>query len=240
MGQIKKLKVKMQTELYQNQEVINGALIENELLNEVELEEAANQLAAEQEVYQTVKQAEDIYKKGQSYKNPSKFKYGVLFGLSGIVDVIDFLTLTGVGWFIAAVISVVLSTVIILIFWFTNTKQKKANQYKKGVQDFLESLPKNVAHLERRTYQVLKISGLSKYAASAAANIIPALNLIPWNIFGVWLSYRDEKESYRDARETSEKTLGNIAQLTAGLQNVKSLYSDTRRISEKIKLLGNV
>lgn len=189
-------------------------------------EEYAQELYAQQAEQQLTGELQDVVAEGKSYQSPSKFKYGILFTLAIIVDACDFLELTGVGWFIAKVISIIGTGLIVLIFFFTGTKQKKAKDYHKKLQDFVQSSIKNIAHAERIAIRIGtwsqrlgKYTGyISRYApevielGAGLFNLIPGWDLIPWMVVGVYLSYRDEKNTLNSARESAEAVEEEMAQ----------------------------
>lgn len=174
----------------------------------------AQSLYAQQSERQQRDELEEIVTEGKSYRSPSKLKYGILFVLAIIADAMDFVELTGVGWFVAKLVSIVCTAIILLIFFFTGTKQKKAKEYQKRAEDIIRNPVKNIAHAERMLIRAEKISSIvgigsfagiiEKFSASAAANLIPVLDLVPWMLVGVYLSYRDEKNILRGARESAE------------------------------------
>lgn len=160
--------------------------------------------------YQAKQGIQNVVEEGKSYKSPSHFKYGILFALAVIVDIIDFAELTGIGWFIAKIVSVLATVIILAIFLTTGGRQKSASQYRKKLEDYINTAIKNVAHAERMIMRAGKIarylpflSGVVKFILAALANLFPILDLFPWMVIGVWLSYRDEKNTYNNARETA-------------------------------------
>ena len=199
----------------------------------------SEQLSIEQETSHINNQIAEVYQEGMSYGKPSKFKYFILFFLAIIVDIVDFAEITGFGLFIAKTVAIVCTVIMYLIFWFSNTKQKKAADYQKNVESFLRDLQINVAHLERRLVQISRLTGkLSKnrfikklkpvralrrgaasvikftrrspatrFLGAAIANLVPILSLLPWQIIGTWLSYRDENETYKDAASIANDLL---------------------------------
>ena len=201
--------------------------------------EISNAMETEREMENMYQQSQSLYEEGMEYKKPSFFKYSVLYGLTVVIELIDLTTFTGFGIPVAMLVSFALSTLMFLIFWFTNTKQKRADEFAEKASAWLQELPKNMAHIERRgvqaarlvrkfkpvrkmavkSYAALKKSPLSKFAAAAVANLIPLLDVMPWVIVGVWLSYRDEKASYRNANEAAVEgvkgTLAEVEQLAA-------------------------
>ncbi len=227
-------KTQLQTpERFEDQAIVDAlSLIEEEAM-------ITEQLAIEQEATEINNRIAEVHQEGKSFGKPSKFKYFILFFLAIIVDIVDFAELTGIGYFIAKVVAIVCTIVMYLIFWFTDTKQKNAEQYQKKVETYLQNLQKNLAHLERRAVQISRLVGKytgsrsikkikairalrggaakvikitrkspgAKFLASAMANLVPGLDLVPWQIVGVWLSYRDENETYRDAANIADDLL---------------------------------
>ncbi len=181
----------------------------------------AQDLYAQQAEQQMASELQEVVEEGKSYRSPSKFKYSVLFTLAVIVDAVDFLELTGIGWFVAKIVSIIGTAIIVLIFFFTGTKQKNAQEYKKKLTDFLENSARNIAHTERMALRLANWGKYTKYVSSFAAeaigiiagaiNLIPGIDLVPWMTVGVYLSYRDEKNTLNNARETAEAIEEEVA-----------------------------
>ena len=196
-------------------------------------EDTAAQLAYQQEMSQSAKDLDILYQEGQSYSHPSYLKYGVLFTLAGIIDLADLLDFTLVGIIVSKIVSFSLSAVIMLIFWLTNTKMKNAQNFKDGLGERIAHIQKNVARASRlamKTSKILRSVGAKKMARAIPRSMVklrrlakknPALkiliggtiNLIPWlgalNLMVIWiyLSYRDEKRVYKEAKETAEEAI---------------------------------
>lgn len=209
-------------------------VLENELETE---EEYAEQLAADQERYQAEQQLIDFHNEGTKYGHPSYVKYTIVSLLGLITENTDFLDLVGVGMIISKPVALFITFIIFLIFWLTNTKQKRANDYVGKAEELVKTITVNLAHIERRTYQAAKItrrfgasrlaaririsprlvrsSPLFKFAVAGVANLMPFLAVFPWVLLGIYLSYRDEKRSYLNAHETA----GEIAEQIPELQN---------------------
>ncbi|OGM98343.1 MAG: hypothetical protein A2915_04535 [Candidatus Yanofskybacteria bacterium RIFCSPLOWO2_01_FULL_41_34] len=200
-------------------------------------EDIANQLADQREYYQTEQQLIDFHNEGAKYGHPSYAKYSIVSLLGLITESTDFLDLIGIGIVVSKPVALFLTFVIFLIFWFTNTKQKRAGDYAGKAEEMVEAVTANLAHIERRAFQAAKIARrfgtkrfaaririssrlvrrnpLFKFASAGVANLIPFLAVFPWVLLGIYLSYRDEKKSYQNARETA----GEIAEQIPELQN---------------------
>ena len=198
----------------------------------------AEQLATEQERYQAEQQLVDFHNEGIRYRHPSYAKYGIISLLGLITESTDFLDLIGIGIVISKPVALFLTFIIFLIFWLTNTKQKRADDYVSKAEETIEAIATNLAHIERRAFQAAKIARrfganrfaaririssrlvkrnpLFKFAAAGTANLIPFLSVFPWVLLGIYLSYRDEKKSYQNAHETA----GEIAEQIPELQNI--------------------
>jgi hypothetical protein len=132
---------------------------EKEFLEDYSEEELiADLLEAEQESYAAINSGIELYNQGLSFKHPSYFKYGILFILAAIVDIIDFADLSGIGLFIARIVSFAASALIILVLWLTNTKQKSADEYVENAQKKIEFITQKISEAERKILTVAKIS----------------------------------------------------------------------------------
>ena len=198
-------------------------------------EEIAEQLATEQELYQTEQQLIDFHNEGIQYGHPSYIKYGIVTLLGLITEGTDFLDLIGIGVLVSKPVALFLTAVIFLIFWLTNTKQKGADDYVAKAEELVEAVATNLAHIERRAFQTAKIARrlgatrfaaririssrlvrsnpLFKFAAAGVANLIPFLAVFPWVLLGICLSYRDEKKSYQNAHETAREIAEQIPEV---------------------------
>ena len=212
-----------------------------------EEEQNAVELEADQELYAAQSAAVELHNQGQEFRHPSYFKYlAILAPFAAIVDIIDLGDLSGLGLLLTKVISFTSSSAIILIFWFTNTKQKRANEYVENVEKNIEVITQRIANAERQTVRVARLSRrvpgarqmyrklhlrtirrarvtlrkvakntknpIIRYAAAGTLNLVPFLALIPWQLLGIYLSYRAENESYKNARDASGSVLEAIGE----------------------------
>mgnify|MGYP001614747855 CR=1 FL=1 len=212
---------------------------ENDLAEE---EQNAVELDADQELYAAQAEAVELHNQGQEFRHPSYFKYfAVLTPLAAIIDLVDLVDLSGIGAIIGRSFSFVAWVLMLLIFWFTNTTQKRADEYVKNIEKNVEVITARIANAERNIVRVARISrkipgakqlyrkfhlkairrtrialrGIGKStknplirsAASGTLNLIPFLAVIPWMLVGLWLSYRAEKESYKNSQEASDSIL---------------------------------
>src|SRR3990167_11039909 len=111
-----------------------------EFEEELEVENTANQLADQQEYYQTEQQLIDFHNEGTKYGHPSYAKYGIVSLLGLITESTDFLDLIGIGIVVSKPGALVLTFIIFLIFWLTNTKQKGADDYVHKAEKMVEAV----------------------------------------------------------------------------------------------------
>lgn len=138
-----------------NYNQISDETSEDELAEE---EQLAAELAADQELYAVQAAAVELYNQGQEYRRPSLFKYSILASFASIIDLIDLIDLTGYGAVIGRIISFMVTVVILLIFWFTNTKQKRADEYVETVQERAEVIATRIANAEKNILRVARLS----------------------------------------------------------------------------------
>ena len=105
-----------------------------ELEEELEGEDIANQLADQQEYYQTEQQLIDFHNEGIQYGLPSYAKYGIVSLLGLITESTDFLDLIGVGILVSKPVALFITFIILLIgvFILYNKKENNIEQIKFG------------------------------------------------------------------------------------------------------------
>jgi len=182
----------------------------NEIKNIDENEiDTADQLAEKQNFNLAQQQLNQAMEEGRQYDHPSYFKYAFLFGIAIIVDIIDFADLTGIGLIISKIVSIGGTAMIYLTLFLTNGKMKKAGEYGKNLEASVAAFQTQAIRISKA---LRKIPGLSKFASKnpltkiligGAINLIPFVAIINLLTFWVYLSYRDEKNTYKQAKQTS-------------------------------------
>jgi len=172
-------------------------------------EDISNQLAKNQELNLANQRVKQILEEGQQFGKPSYFKYGFLFGIAIIVDIIDFADLTGIGLIFSKIVSIGGTAIIYLTLFLTNGKVRKAGEFGKNLEASVVTFQ---AQAVRFSKVLRKFPDLSKFVSKnpltkiligGAINLIPFIAIINLLTFWVYLSYRDEKNSYRQAREAA-------------------------------------
>ena len=210
-----------------------------------EEEETALAFQAEQELNLALQQVSQLYEEGQNYKKPSLLKYSFLFTVAGVIDVVDFLDLTGVGIIIAKIVSIAGTGIIYFTLWLTDSRYKKAHELIGNLEEaildvqqkvarassfamksskFLRKVPgmKGLARKIPRTMvrvrRLARKNPLTKVLIGGAINLVPFLAMLNLMIVWIWLSYRDEKKAFKQARETSEETVEQSDQMVEATQ----------------------
>lgn len=215
-----------------------------------EEEQNALELEANQELYAAQSMATELHDQGQEFRHPSYFKYFILLAPLGlIIDSIDIAAeISGFGIPLGRLLSFLAMVIMILVYWFTNTKQKRADEYVDKIQENIEVITRRIANAERNIIRVARLSRkvpgakqlyrrvhlatirrarvalrrvvkstkspILRFAAAGTLNLVPLLALMPWMLIGVWLSYRAEKESYKNAEEASNSVLEATGETT--------------------------
>lgn len=209
------------------------------LENETDEEEVFAQLAAEQDFNLAQQQLNRTIEEAGQFNHPSFLKYGFLFAVAGIMDIVDVLDVTGIGIIISKIVSIGGTAIIYLVLWLTNGKIKKAEKYGDDLAASMAAFQTQAAQAERfamRASKTLgKIPGLRGLAGQIPANIGKlkgiakknpftkiliggAINLIPFAaiinlmVFWVYMSYRDEKNAYQQAKEAAVSAVEQVEQ----------------------------
>lgn len=199
----------------------------------------ANQLAEAQ--FALRKQAESITAIGASIGSPSMTKWGIIFFLALVNDVIDILTFTGIGEILAWSVSIFLTALILLIMWFSDGPMKNAHEFASKIGDEanqaqlaiqVNTLQDNIKDRAGSIAKTLnKIPGfrnvkvgssprknpLSRLLWGSAFESLPFLGAL--NFITVWavLAYLAEKHAFdvakQSADEASQQVLANAQQM---------------------------
>ena len=179
--------------------------------------EYANQLALERE--QEVQTANTIQEEGRSFGRPSLIKYFLLFFVLAVPnDAIDAIELTGflviVAWFVSAFLSIT----SILVMWFTDQEQKRAQGFMKKIEEY-QKTGYRVARtglMISKIFRNTRLAGrvtknpMFKVVAGAVAEMVPFLSIFPWSSISVLLAYLDERKTYKEAVKTGEEVSGEV------------------------------
>lgn len=202
--------------------------------NEEDRVELAQEIAAEQEIYRAQKELEALRVEGQTFSHPSYFKYGLLFFIAIIVDIVDFVQFTGIGYVISVIVSLLGTAIILLTLWITDAQQKRAVNYSSNLEVRITAIQARISQATRmalKTSRMLrKVPGMRRVARAiprtlvrirrfarknpltkvfigGIANLIPIFGALNLMVIWIYLAYRDEKKTYTQAREASEETI---------------------------------
>lgn len=140
-------------------EQTNTALTEEQIAAlESEEEIFASILLAEHELNVAEAQKAALIEDGMEFKRPSYLKYGALGMFAVVVDIVDLLDLTGIGAIVGRIVSAAAMFLMLLIYWLTNTKQKKADEYVEQLETNLAEIEANVARAGKQLLAVTRMS----------------------------------------------------------------------------------
>lgn len=170
--------------------------------------EYANQLALERR--EGIESASTIQEEGRSFGRPSLIKYFLLFFVLAIPnDAIDTLELTGFMAMVAWFASMFLSITTILVMWFTDQEQKRAEGFMKKIEEY----KRTAIRTTRTAFKIARLfkrSPTVKIVMGAIAELIPLLSIFPWATIAVLLAYLDERKSYKEAQKSGEEVSSAI------------------------------
>lgn len=200
----------------------------------MENEDIATQLAAEQDFNLARQQFDQAVTEGQQYSRPSFLKYGFLFAVAGVVDIVDAADATGIGIIVSKIVSIGGTAIIYLTLWLANGKVKRAHEYGENLEASVAAFSSQAARIDRTALRGAKALGkipgmkgvsrgarlarikikkfarknpLTKILMGGAINLVPFVAIINLMVFWIYSSYRDEKNTYRQAREAAEETI---------------------------------
>lgn len=204
-----------------------------------EEEQYAYELAAEQRLYGIEQQIQQFAIEGQSFGRPSIFKYGIMLFLAILADIviIGSYFFFGAGIILSTFLASPFIILIILISWFTDTKLKNAQDHPEKVEQAVVLVQQRIATATRmglRTAKILrKIPGMKGVARAiprklvqvrrvarsspigrmligSGVNMIPIINIIPWQIISVFMAYFAEKKIFEEARQATDDAIEQL------------------------------
>ncbi|MDP3697908.1 MAG: hypothetical protein Q8R55_07975 [Candidatus Taylorbacteria bacterium] len=222
------------------EELVTEEVLEEEQAQEFEEAQEIdrmNQLdAARQEEASSIQQlATRLLQQGMAFSSPSMFKWGILLSLALVNDVVDILDVTGIGAVLSWVISMALTSIILLIIWFTDGGMKAAQEYASSVGDAaqqaqiasrvhqigieVQSMAEKTAGALKRVpgFKNIKVRSTPRKNPLARALLGSAIESIPFlgaiNLITVWvfLAYLAEKHAYKSARASAEDTYTQLS-----------------------------
>ena len=168
----------------------------------------------------------------EEVRHPSEMKYHFMMTLAIILDIIDWLEITGIGLIVTYALKIVFTPTLYLY-------GRHASNRIKVMSELSKSLEQRISHIRRRMYSYAnryrfaanigrKIPGLAKHlnklegsakrigqtvarnpafknTAAIIADYIPLLDLLPWRTLGVYLAFKDEKKTYEETKPTVEE-----------------------------------
>jgi len=189
----------------------------------------------------------NLQAEGRAFGHPSYTKYIVLIFLAVANDGVDALQLTGFLAVLSWVISAGLGAIIVLIYWLSNTPQKKANDFVDSLENKIHEVEQKIVRVSaivegsgktmgrvgaklgsqrlvragaslERSFSSLKGFFSNNPVAKAVVGAIGGIVLPVQTFFVIW-SYFDERAIYRNAAKSAEET---AAQLASRLNEVVS------------------
>ena len=93
-------------------------------------------------------------------------------------------------------------------------KSSKFLRKVPGMKGLARKIPRTMVRVRR----LARKNPLTKVLIGGAINLVPFLAMLNLMIVWIWLSYRDEKKAFKQARETSEETVEQSDQMVEATQ----------------------
>ncbi len=168
-------------------------------------------------------------------KPPSKIRYlfwGYFALVSDILSIVgDLGDLTGVGLVFVTLVELVIQAGFLATGYLATGKIRKLqhatiayeqeiaraqNAVKRYRQAYAQALRAGrkigalrgpLRALSTKKSKFSKINPFKRYALTAAAEIVPLLNVLPWQLYGVYHLYKSHKAAYQEAQEFQEESV---------------------------------
>jgi|SRR3989344_6453578 len=161
----------------------------------------------------------------EKYQNPPRWpKFALLYFVAGLADLIDLAGLTGFGWFLSVAFDIFADTIIFLFARGARNKAKHLSYLQEKLPMMVETvskrylsglksarkMTKNIPALRsvvnRAGLLVAKArnSPIGKQILAMTLDLIPILEVLPFRTLGIYLLWRDEKNTYKDMQPVVE------------------------------------
>jgi len=187
-----------------------------------------NELAFNQAKNQEAHSAQEAVDTLRKIKRPSRFAYFFLISASVIADLFDiveavFLITTGASSeLISFWVALVISIVFIIIGLFEGGKVTRAGKASDHLNQRIEHINQRITNYRRiyagalragrkipllrkpvRTFalSMRKITGKSRVLRNSLLQLIPLIDLWPWQTIATWQTYKARKQTYENAQE---------------------------------------
>ncbi len=189
-----------------------------------------------------------------SIKPPSKiwyFLWGYFAFVSDVLSVVGNLAdLTGIGLVIVTLIELAIQAGFLTTGYLATGKIRKLQQatlsYEQDIaraQNAIKQYRQAYARALRAGRKVKalraplralsikkskfsKINPFKRYALTAAAEIVPIFNILPWQLYGVYRMYKSHKAAHREALEFREESVQAQQEEGAELAQMQQLQAE--------------
>lgn len=143
---------------------------------------------------------------------PSKLLYISLILFASCLDILDiFGDLSIIGMIVTYILKIFAFPILFIYGMRSGQKANTMNDIAKSLEEKIRHIRKKTYTYTRRTVIAAKIAkripGLKNLAA-IVLDFIPFVDIIPWRLLGVFITYRDEKKTY----ESTQPVLDEFSQ----------------------------
>jgi len=161
-----------------------------------------------------------------SVKLPSLLLYIPWFLFAFFIDILDFVeALVGYGGGLTMVLGIIVAIIFCVFSFLASGKIRKMQKRSSIIQSHTASLSnriqryrtayaktlktlrktgagRKIARSTSRAMSTLRKSPLGKSIAALVGNIIPFLDLLPWQMYAVYVIYKAHKRAYKDTQDS--------------------------------------
>lgn len=187
-------------------------------------------------------------------KPPSKILYlfwGYFAFVSDILSIVgNFADLTGIGLIIVTLIELAIEAGFVTTGYLASGKIRKLQQatlaheqetamaqnaIKQYRQTYAQALRAGrkvkalrgpLRALSVKTSKFSKINPFKRFVFTAAAEIVPVFNILPWQLFGVYRMYQSHKDAHQEALEFREESILAQREEEAELAQMQQLQAE--------------
>ncbi|MBI2670268.1 MAG: hypothetical protein HYX20_03955 [Candidatus Yanofskybacteria bacterium] len=160
-------------------------------------------------------------------KPPSGTLYFFLYCLAGIGDILDWLTLTGIGAIVSFIVDLFIGIILFFAGRAARDRIKTMNEFQDGLHGHIQNIERKIVAYRNAYAKILRVSRkvkilrkpvrklalrfarlrksvarspLGRTIAAIIADLIPFLDLMPWRTINIYMMKKQEMQAFQDAQ----------------------------------------
>lgn len=172
---------------------------------------------------------------GRVLKPPSGMLYAFLYILAIVGDILDWLTLTGIGAVISFAVDLIIGPILFLAARAAKSRMEAMSQFQDSLHQQIQNIERKIIAYRNAYARILKASRkvkilrkpvrkialrfsrlrksamkspLGRTLASIIADLVPILDLMPWRTINIYMMKKQEMQVFQEAQNMLPEYMG--------------------------------